>query len=355
MGYASQAGRARTNARNPQAHAICDRCGFRYNWVDLKWQYDWRGASLQNLKFLVCDTCYDVPQEQLRAIVVPADPTPIMNARVQDFAVAETNTRFTSGTSLVPAAGMGNGSTATLTLDVPASFPAIAVGSTIIVSGMQPGGFNKTAIVTACTTGSPYTVSYASTVLGPLVVIGTVQTNIDPTTGLPIIGGDARVTSFDNEPTTDQRVTQMTGEADYGFNQLPGTDPNAVSYRPILAVSNNGGVIRVTVSTTSGFVTGQKVLIGEVGGVTASNGIWTVTVVNGQQLELQNSSFSGSYAGGGYVINSPSVPYNFDQIPRTGPLWPFTVGGVQWVNNYGNNVNWANNLGVSVQWTGDAV
>lgn len=91
MAYASQSGRARTSATNPQAHAICDRCGFRYNWVDLRWQYDWRGATMQNIKILVCKHCYDQPQEQLRAIVVPADPTPIINARVQDFNAAESD------------------------------------------------------------------------------------------------------------------------------------------------------------------------------------------------------------------------------------------------------------------------
>ena len=42
-----------------------------------------------------------MPQEQLRAIVVPADPVPIVNARVQDFVVAESNTRFTSGQNTV--------------------------------------------------------------------------------------------------------------------------------------------------------------------------------------------------------------------------------------------------------------
>jgi len=91
MGYASRAGRARTSATNPRAHAICDRCGFRYNHVDLKWQYDWAGAGLINKRILVCDICYDTPQEQLRAIVVPADPTPIYNPRVQDFTTAEIN------------------------------------------------------------------------------------------------------------------------------------------------------------------------------------------------------------------------------------------------------------------------
>jgi hypothetical protein len=101
MGYASQSGRARTSARNPQAHAICDRCGFRYNHVNLKWQYDWRGASMMNIRLLVCNTCYDAPQEQLRAIVVPADPVPINQPRLQDFVAAESNTRVTSGQNTI--------------------------------------------------------------------------------------------------------------------------------------------------------------------------------------------------------------------------------------------------------------
>ncbi len=96
MSYGSKAGRARTNSRSPQAHAICDRCGARVNFVDLRWQYDWRGAVKQNLRILVCDRCEDRAQEQLRAIVVPADPTPIINARPQDFVSAETDYRYAS-------------------------------------------------------------------------------------------------------------------------------------------------------------------------------------------------------------------------------------------------------------------
>jgi len=93
VAYASQAGRARTSPKNPQAHAICDRCGTRYNHVNLSWQHDWRGATLQNTRILVCRNCLDVPQEQQRAIVVPADPTPIIQARLEDFAGAETDYR----------------------------------------------------------------------------------------------------------------------------------------------------------------------------------------------------------------------------------------------------------------------
>lgn len=96
MGYASRSGRARTSARSPQAHAICDRCGARVNFVDLDWQFQWGGASLINLRLLVCRHCKDVPQEQLRAIVLPADPLPIINARPQDFTDAETDYRSLS-------------------------------------------------------------------------------------------------------------------------------------------------------------------------------------------------------------------------------------------------------------------
>ena len=145
MAYASQAGRARTSARSPQAHAICDRCGFRYNHVALRWQFDWAGASLINKRLLVCNPCYDTPQEQLRAIIVPADPMPIINPRVQNFVTAETSTRYTSG-----------------------------------------------------------------------------QNTVDPVTGIPVIGGNVRVTQTDED-----RVLQQTGEPPGGLNQEPGTDPNA--------------------------------------------------------------------------------------------------------------------------------
>ena len=97
MGYASRSGRARTSARNPQAFAICDRCALWYNHVDLRWQYDWAGAGLINKRILVCDTCYDEPQNQLRAIIVPADPVPIVNPRVEPYAWDEIDRRQVSG------------------------------------------------------------------------------------------------------------------------------------------------------------------------------------------------------------------------------------------------------------------
>ena len=84
-------GRASVSSRNPSAFAICDRCGFLYNHNRLQWQFDYAGAGLINKRILVCSPCLDTPQNQLRAIVLPADPVPILNPRVQDYVAAETD------------------------------------------------------------------------------------------------------------------------------------------------------------------------------------------------------------------------------------------------------------------------
>lgn len=79
-------GRARVSARRPSALGICDRCGFTYNLKDLRWQYQWAGAHLQNLRLLVCEnTCLDIPQEQLRSIIIPPDPLPVFNPRPEQY------------------------------------------------------------------------------------------------------------------------------------------------------------------------------------------------------------------------------------------------------------------------------
>ena len=96
MAYASKLGRARVSAKNPQAAALCDRCGFVYNHVDLQWQSEYRGPVVMNIRILVCRQCLDEIQCQNRAIVLPADPVPIMNPRTQDYDGAESNRRVAS-------------------------------------------------------------------------------------------------------------------------------------------------------------------------------------------------------------------------------------------------------------------
>lgn len=232
-------GRAKVSTRNPEAFAICDNCGFQYNHSELRWQFQWAGNKLLNLRQLVCRRCNDNPQNQLRAIVLPADPMPIMNPRVPNYPLAETDYRTTSG-----------------------------------------------------------------------------QNTIDPTTGIPIPGNVMRITEND-----EYRVTQETGEPPNGKNQLPGTDPNAVTYRVISNAEDNGsGLIRLTINTTNGMITGQRVVVAEIAGTTEANGNWAITVVSLTQIDLVGSTFANAYSSGGYVVNNPSLPYNFTEVPRTGPL-----------------------------------
>lgn len=75
---------------NPRAKAVCDKCGVHYNHHKLKWQYDWRGVKLQNLRMLVCDSCYDQYQQNgQKVIILPADPIPIQNARPEHYVPAD--------------------------------------------------------------------------------------------------------------------------------------------------------------------------------------------------------------------------------------------------------------------------
>lgn len=70
-------GRANIDPRNPRATGICQRCGFFVNHDELRWQYEFGGLKLINLRILVCRTCYDEPQIQLRTLILPPDPVPV--------------------------------------------------------------------------------------------------------------------------------------------------------------------------------------------------------------------------------------------------------------------------------------
>ncbi len=69
-------------------------------------QHDWRGTTLQNLYILVCEPCYDVPQEQLRAIVLPADPVPVYFPSVEQFEQDETDYRSLADVATDPETGI---------------------------------------------------------------------------------------------------------------------------------------------------------------------------------------------------------------------------------------------------------
>lgn len=77
---------ARVSQSSPESFAVCDRCGFFRNSSDLVWQDQWAGTQIYSNQILVCkDRCYDQLQEQLRTIILPPDPMPVLDARVPSF------------------------------------------------------------------------------------------------------------------------------------------------------------------------------------------------------------------------------------------------------------------------------
>lgn len=83
-------GRAQISERAPRALGICQRCGFMYNLDQLRFQWDWQqGPRLRNLMIKVCPTCWDVPQESGRTIILPPDPVPVPYPLPEDYAAAD--------------------------------------------------------------------------------------------------------------------------------------------------------------------------------------------------------------------------------------------------------------------------
>lgn len=76
-------------------------------------------------------------------------------------------------------------------------------------------------------------------------------------------------------------------------------------YVSISGTANNGsGLIRLTVSSTTNFTTGQSANVFAVRGTTEANGLWTITVVDATHIDLQGSTYTNAFsAGHGTITN----------------------------------------------------
>lgn len=82
--------RVSVDPQSPRAYGTSDRNGMINNHHNLVWQWDWAGPKLINKRILVSPDELDKPQRQLGTIVLPPDPVPIQNARVEPYAIDET-------------------------------------------------------------------------------------------------------------------------------------------------------------------------------------------------------------------------------------------------------------------------
>ncbi len=88
-------GHASDSPSHPAAAGICARCGRLFSLPALSWQWQWAGPRLQNLRLLVCQSCLDVPQPQLKPRILPPDPMPVLNARPENFLIDDYDYRST--------------------------------------------------------------------------------------------------------------------------------------------------------------------------------------------------------------------------------------------------------------------
>jgi len=91
----------------------------------------------------------------------------------------------------------------------------------------------------------------------------------------------------------------------YGdFMGLASIDPTMTTQRTVTNAVNSGGVIRLTVDSTSGLSNGDKVTASLIGGypptvVTDNDNVYTVANLSGLSFDLQESTWNGFYSGGG--------------------------------------------------------
>lgn len=90
MGWSRIPKNAQVDVDNPNPWFTCDRCGFIWCAKDMAFQYQFEGTSTpQNTGYLVCPPCTDALQPQLAPPIIPPDPMPVFNARVENYAIDE--------------------------------------------------------------------------------------------------------------------------------------------------------------------------------------------------------------------------------------------------------------------------
>lgn len=83
------------------------------------------------------------------------------------------------------------------------------------------------------------------------------------------------------------------------------TNASTLIYSISNAVNNGSGLIRLTVNSTTGMSTGQKIYISDVNGTLEALGVQTITVVGtpgtSTTIDLQGTAFVNAYTGGGKI------------------------------------------------------
>lgn len=95
------------------------------------------------------------------------------------------------------------------------------------------------------------------------------------------------------------RIARADFDFVFGVGQVAGTYQMTV----LGAASGTGGVVRLTVNSTSQAKTGDEATVAGVVGTTEANGTFPITVVDANHIELQGTKFVNAYTSGGTVTD----------------------------------------------------
>lgn len=178
-----------------------------------------------------------------------------------------------NGQSINARLNVTNGVASTLIVDGGTAYPIQTAPGTAVASGVLVAG-------------TPYTFTFNSSSLA------WVLNNFYATT----VGPGSIVTSM----LADNSVTYAKMQKPSTTSRLLGT-PSLAS-KVITGAANNGsGLIRLTMSDTTGLTTGQSKTVQGVVGTTEANGTWTITVISSTTVDLQGSTFANVYVSGGVI------------------------------------------------------
>lgn len=80
------------------------------------------------------------------------------------------------------------------------------------------------------------------------------------------------------------------------------TDASGVNQVNVTDASNASPIV-ITTASPHGYATGDKVAVQQVGGNTAANAAWLITVIDSTHLSLDGSTGNGAYTSGGFITN----------------------------------------------------
>ena len=200
-------------------------------------------------------------------------------------------TPLTTAVGGATTATSGTGTTATVTLT---TAPNLAVGDIIVVAGITPTAYNTTAVVTAVSNTSPFSVSYASAATGSQTVAGTVsapaQASITPrsagTIGLFIKGASGQTSvlmEVQNSAGTQVFGANASGGITYtGLTVLQmAANRNLQLASATVSIGGGSGVIGIANATTvpTSNATGGGILYAEGGALKWRGSSGTITTI----------------------------------------------------------------------------